>query len=266
MNNYVLEPAPLGKTKLMISPLSLGTVKLGRNTQVKYPQGFELPSDKEATALLELANASGINLIDTAPAYGESETRLGKLLPGNREDWIICTKAGEEYIDGQSHYDYSKDAITESVHRSLRRLNTDVLDIVLIHAHDDDVSIITETGAIDVLSSLKQRGDIRFIGMSSKSVEAGMLACDLCDVLMLTLNLEDKSQLPVIEKAKEQGVGVLLKKVMASGHAEPNDSLRYAIQTPGVHSAVIGTINPAHLMSNIEVAAQATKDLESFRQ
>ena len=71
------------------------TVKLGRNDGVKYPEPFSIPDDKEAHALLAAAKSLGINLIDTAPAYGTSEERLGTLLAGEREDWIICTKVGE---------------------------------------------------------------------------------------------------------------------------------------------------------------------------
>ena len=87
----------LGNTALQTSALGLGTVKLGRNQGVKYPQGFELPDDREAAALLQQARDLGINLIDTAPAYGSSEERLGTLLRGQREAWIICSKVGRAY-------------------------------------------------------------------------------------------------------------------------------------------------------------------------
>src|SRR5690606_15619655 len=85
---------PLGQTGLTVSALGLGTVKFGRNTGVKYPRSFELPDRSAAANLLSLARDLGINLLDTAPAYGESEERLGELLQGQRQDWLICTKAG----------------------------------------------------------------------------------------------------------------------------------------------------------------------------
>ena len=69
---------PLGSTGLRVSPLGLGTVKLGRDQGVKYPNGFTIPDDAAARALLDQARALGINLIDTAPAYGVSEQRLGR--------------------------------------------------------------------------------------------------------------------------------------------------------------------------------------------
>jgi len=78
---------------MQVSPLGLGTVKFGRNQQVKYPTAFELPDDKQVLNILALARDLGINLLDTAPAYGLSQQRLGKLLSG-RQDWIIVSKVG----------------------------------------------------------------------------------------------------------------------------------------------------------------------------
>ena len=75
-----MELRHLGNTGIKVSPLGLGTVKLGRNQQVKYPHGFTLPDDKTVKELLALTWDLGINLIDTAPAYGNSEERLGALL------------------------------------------------------------------------------------------------------------------------------------------------------------------------------------------
>ena len=88
---------PFGNTGINVSPLGLGTVKLGRNEQVKYPNAFSIPDDQQAGELLELARDLGINLIDTAPAYGNSEQRLGALLKGQRHEWVICSKVGEEF-------------------------------------------------------------------------------------------------------------------------------------------------------------------------
>ena len=85
MSQPTLHPfhRPLGSTGLMVSPLGLGTGKLGRDQGVKYPSGFQIPDDDEARMLLKLARDLGINLIDTAPAYGRSEERLGPLLRGS---------------------------------------------------------------------------------------------------------------------------------------------------------------------------------------
>ena len=75
-----LQQRPLGNTGMTVSVLGLGTVKLGRNQAVKYPEPFELPDDAQARRLIDRARDLGINLLDTAPAYGTSEERLGRLL------------------------------------------------------------------------------------------------------------------------------------------------------------------------------------------
>jgi aryl-alcohol dehydrogenase-like predicted oxidoreductase len=74
---------PLGSTGLLVSPLGLGTVKLGRDQGVKYPNGFRSPTTTKR-ACCSPSRDLGINLIDTAPAYGRSEERLGPLLRGQR--------------------------------------------------------------------------------------------------------------------------------------------------------------------------------------
>ena len=245
----------LGRCDLETGRISLGTVKFGRNTDVKYPAKFDLPEDRVIVNLLSVAKELGINLLDTAPAYGNSEHRIGQLLPGLREDWILCTKAGEQYVGGQSNYDFSKQAVTDSVAQSLRRLKTDYLDIVLIHSNGEDLQILQKTDAFATLERLKEKGDIRYIGMSTKSVEGSIAALDVSDVVMLTLNLEDQSHIDVIRAAEEKGTGILLKKVFASGHQTPQESLTFALGQRGVHSAVVGTINSEHLKENANFTA-----------
>jgi len=129
----------LGNTGLQVSALGLGTVKLGRDRGVKYPDAYSLPDDRSAALLLDRARELGINLLDTAPAYGSSEQRLGRLLAGQRQHWLLCTKVGEEFANGRSHYDFSPEHVRRSVERSLRRLATSVLDIVLVHSDGSDL-------------------------------------------------------------------------------------------------------------------------------
>ncbi|KAB2931091.1 MAG: aldo/keto reductase [Candidatus Contendobacter sp.] len=252
-----MELRPLGATGLRISPLGLGTVKFGRNQGVKYPQSFELPSDREALALLERAWELGINLLDTAPAYGESEERLGRLLRQCRRDWVIVTKVGEEFSEGASHFDFSAAATRASVERSLRRLGAEALDAVLIHSSGDDLAILEREAVLPTLLDLKQVGLVRTVGMSSKTVAGGLRAVDCCDVLMVTYNLAQREELPVIRAAGATGKGVLIKKGLLSGHLEgttASDPVRASLELiyaePGVSSVVVGTLNPAHLRAN----------------
>lgn len=253
---------PLGDTGLRVSPLGLGTVKLGRDQGVKYPSGFTIPDDAEARHLLALARDLGINLIDTAPAYGRSEERLGPLLRGQRQDWVIVSKVGEEFEAGQSHFDFSPAHTRRSVERSLQRLETDVIDLVLVHSDGNDVAVLQDSGVYETLAELKQAGKIRAFGLSGKTVDGGLLALERGDCAMVTYNLNEQGERPVLDYAAQHAKGLLVKKGLASGHvclAPGVDPVRASFELifghPGVTSAIIGTINPLHLSHNVATAA-----------
>lgn len=256
---------PLGDTQLMVSAVGLGTVKIGRNQGVKYPESFQLPDDRQVLDLLRHSRELGINLIDTAPAYGRSEERLGQLLR-DRHNWVICSKAGEEFRGGVSRYDFRPEQIRRSVERSLRRLRTDYIDILLIHSNGEDEDIIHRYGALDVLNELKQKGLVRATGMSTKTVAGGLACLERADAAMVTYNLEDDSQRPVIDQAHRQGKGILVKKAFGSGHLcrEGEDpvraGMRHILGTPGVNSIIAGTINPVHLRDNARKARAVLTD------
>jgi len=249
----------LGSTGIEVSVLGLGTVKIGRNEQVKYPGGFELPDDKTVQVLFELAQSAGINFIDTAPAYGSSEQRLGELLP-NRHDWIIMTKVGEIFENGHSRFDFSYDFTINSVEQSLRKLRREQIDVVLVHSNGDDMTIINNEQVFEALENLKQRDLIRAYGMSTKTVEGGCWVVENADVVMATANLSNNDDLPVLERAKKLNKGVVVKKGLQSGHADSSaggggveKAFSHVLSQPGVSSMIVGTINPQHLMHNIEI-------------
>lgn len=254
----------LGDTGLEVSILGLGTVKFGRNQGVKYPRDFRLPDDREAALLLALAKDLGVNLIDTAPAYGSSEERLGQLLEGQRQDWLICTKIGEEFVGGESVFDFTPEHVRASIERSLQRLRTEVLDILLVHSDGNDEDIIRRFGTLDALTELKRAGKLRAFGMSTKTLAGGLLAAEKSDLVMVTWNLREATDLPVIDYCKRHHKGVLIKKALASGHlataggADPvADSFRLILAHPGVSSVIVGTIDPAHLSANAARARAA---------
>lgn len=262
---------PLGDTGLEVSALGLGTVKLGRNQGVKYPRGFSLPDDQSAAALLALARDLGINLIDTAPAYGRSEERLGQLLAGQRDHWLICSKVGEEFEGGRSSFDFSPQHTRRSVERSLLRLKTDVLDILLVHSDGNDLQIIEEFGTLETLAQLKREGLIRAFGMSTKTAAGGIAATELCDVVMLTCNPAYREELPVLDACARLGRGALVKKALASGHLLQWAGSGPAISDPvqasmdllfahkGTSSAIVGTLSLDHLKDNVEAARRALR-------
>lgn len=263
----------IGNTGLNVSPIGLGTVKLGRNQGVKYPTGFELPSDAEAASLIAQAKDLGINLIDTAPAYGISEERLGPLLKGQRDDWVICSKVGEEFEHGLSSFDFSARHTRRSVERSLKRLHTDRIDLVLIHSDGNDLDIIHHGEALDTLADLKREGLICAYGMSTKTVEGGIEAAKRSDCVMVTYNLNHRDEAPILDYCAANHKGVFIKKALASGHiALDNDrnpvqaSMDFLYAHPAISSAIIGTINPTHLTDNCSKALTALKRLRDHTE
>lgn len=254
---------PLGATGIHVSVLGLGTVKLGRVEGVKYPHAFSIPTDEEAADLIRTAIELGVTLFDTAPAYGESEARLGGLLAGRREEVVLCTKVGESFENGVSAFDFSPAAIAASIDRSLRRLRTDHLDIALVHSDGRvELDAAAMDAAVGELARLKTAGKIRVIGASTKTPPGARRLIGAVDGLMLTLNPGHLDDQPVIAEAARAGVGVLIKKALASGHAAASPdagaaALRFTLSTPGVSSAVVGTINAGHLRTNARAAAEA---------
>lgn len=252
-----MEYRPLGATGIEVSVLGLGTVKLGRNTGVKYPHPFQLPRRRDARRLIDKSASLGVNLIDTAPAYGTSEERLGELLAGQRHRWVIVTKVGEEFDGAKSTHDFSAAHTTLSLHRSLKRLGTDYLDVVLIHSDGNDARIINEHGTLDCLKQFKEQGLVRAVGISHKSSGGAAAALDSgVDVIMATLNPAHRSEAGIIKEAGRRGCGVLVKKALAGGREAPG-ALEFAAGHPGVSSVVVGTLNPEHLAENVALLSGA---------
>ncbi len=249
-----LQKRKLGGSGIEVSPLGLGTVKFGRNEGVKYPEKFDIPDEAALADLLALAKDCGINLLDTAPAYGESEERLGRLLGGQRQEWVIAGKAGEDFVNGQSVFDFSSKAIEKSLMRSLKRLNTDYLDIFLIHSDGNDMAVLNDD-LIAAMQNFKRSGLVRAIGASTKTLEGGLKTLESMDVAMITYNQDYRNEEPVLDYAAAHNKGTLIKKALASGHvASPDEAIKFALSHQGVGSLIVGTINPEHLKDNVKAA------------
>ena len=275
----MLPQTRLGNTDLSVSRLGLGTVKLGRNWDVKYPAAYELPSDNDARKLLNLARDLGINLLDTAASYGSSEDRLGELLRNDRKAWVISSKAGETFDGHIPRFDFSPTALRKSLDRSLRRLRTDYLDILLIHSDGNDANLIHQDHVLQTLSDFKRAGWIRAFGMSTKTLEGGLLCAQEADIVMTTYDPEKTDDIQLLETCAARNTGVLLKKIFNSGHllAQPNNSamarpqpelrthlppslsaiekqMQLIFAHKAVNSAIIGTLNCQHLRTNVACA------------
>jgi len=252
-----VELRALGATGIQVSPLGLGTVKIGRDQQVKYPTGFTIPDDVAVRELLALSRDLGINLIDTAPAYGNSEARLGQLL-SNKNDWVIVTKVGEIFEHGESRFDFTAKHTRMSVERTIKRLGRDYVDVVLVHSDGQDMQIIHHQAVLETLDRLKEQGLLRAYGMSTKTTDGGLWVVENTDVVMATCNPVDVHDEPVIARAHELNKGVLVKKGLQSGHADKSAggggieaAFEYVFKHAGVSSMITGTINPQHLRDNV---------------
>lgn len=249
-----------------MTPIGFGAFKIGRNTGIKYRSGYSLPDEQESERLLNGVLDAGVHYIDTAPAYGLSEERIGKAISHRRGEYVLSTKVGETFVDGRSAYDFSARAVQESVTRSLRRLHTDVLDIVFIHAHADDVVVLKETDVVGALQALRDDGLVRAIGFSGKTVEGSRLALAWADVLMVEYHIDDSSHAAVMQEAAQQGVGVVIKKGLASGRLDPQAAIEHTLSNSSVSSLVIGTLSLAHLHQDVRCAATAKQQVRLLLQ
>jgi len=250
---------PLGNTSLFVPPLGFGAFKIGRNQGIKYAQGYELPDDAVVDRLLNGVLDLGCTLIDTAPAYGLSEERIGRAIGHRRSEFVLSTKVGETFVDGRSAFDFTRAGVEASLQRSLERLRTDVLDVVFIHSNGDDERLQRETDVVPVLQEWKTAGRIRAVGLSGKTVDGARLALEWADVLMVEYHLDDHSHADVITTAAERGVGVFVKKGLASGKLPPDDALRFVLSHPGVTSVIVGGLNLDHFAANWRTAVDVRR-------
>ncbi|GAB4001034.1 aldo/keto reductase [Glycomyces albus] len=147
----------LGRTGIKVSPYALGTMMFGP---------FGNGDHDDAAKIIHKALDAGINFVDTADAYsrGESEQIVGKALKGRRDDVVLATKAGLPMDDDPNHRGASRRWLIRAVEDSLRRLQTDHIDLYQIHRADPDTDI-EET--ISALTDLIRSGKVRTIGSSA---------------------------------------------------------------------------------------------------
>lgn len=151
-----MEYRRLGDSGLVVSALGLGANNFGRRIDVAATR-----------AVVDAALDAGVNLIDTADSYGESETYLGEVLEGRRDQVVLATKFGSD-LGGANGPDWgargSRRYIRKAVERSLRRLRTDWIDLYQIHRNDKDTPL-EET--LSALSDLVRQGKVRYLGVST---------------------------------------------------------------------------------------------------
>ncbi len=244
----------LGRTHIAVSPIGFGAFKLGRNENIKYPQGYDLPDERAAERILNSLVDMGVRYIDTAPAYGISEERIGRYLSHRRDEFTLSTKVGETFDQGTSHYDYSSDSVNASLARSLKRLQTDVVDCVFVHSNGEDLEIQNNSDVVGALQKFKEQGGTQAIGFSGKTIEGTRAALRWADVIMVEYHVQETSFAEVIDEAAAARIGVVVKKGFASGHLPPEEAIQFVLSNPHVSSLVVGTLNAQHMQSNLSIA------------
>ena len=209
-----MEYRQLGRSPLRISPITLGTMMFGGPTPAS-----------ESVDIIRDARDAGINSIDTADMYslGESENVVGRALQGERDHWVLASKVGNRMGDKPNEMGFSRKWVTQGVEASLRRLNTDYLDIVYLHRDFPGQSLEEPLRALD---ALMQQGKIRYYGLSNfrgwriaeavrMAQQLGMAAPAVIQpVYSLVNRVAEQEQLPA---AQEYGMGVVTYSPLARG-------------------------------------------------
>lgn len=259
--SFAAQPAmprrALGQTGLELSILSFGGGSQFLNNR-----------DGQWERMMETAIESGVNYFDTSPDYQwnsplSSEERFGEILPAYRDRIILGTKLHERNVDlAKSQFE-----------RSLNRMKTDHVDLLLVHAVDggDSVSALAN-GIYKLAQQLKDEGAARFIGFSSMDSSFRAQQCieqlDGMDVCLLALSPTGYGDYidRALPAAVERGIGVIAMKIMRNvvGSADPAELLDYAWELPGTASALIGHHGAARLDENIAIAKTAQPQQSSI--
>ena len=206
----------LGRTGVEVSPLTLGTMNFG---------AWGNPDHEDSAAILHRALDAGINVVDTADVYsrGESETIVGKALAGRRDDVVLATKVHGRLSDEVNHAGNSRRWIVRAVEDSLRRLQTDRIDVYQVHRPQPGTAIDETLGALD---DLVRAGKVLYVGTStflpSQIVQAQWVAADRRLARPVTEQppysiLARGVEREVLALALEYGLGVLPWSPLAGG-------------------------------------------------
>jgi len=275
----------LGRTDMEVTALGFGGSEIG----------YEGVSQSLATRLLNAALDAGLNVIDTAECYADSETLIGRAVSGRRREFYLFTKVG--HARGWGRDDWRPAGILKSIERSLERLRADAVDLVQLHSCSEGV--LRRGDAITALETARQRGLTRYIGYSGDgaaaryAVETGRF-----DTLQISVSIADQAALDaVLPAARERGLGVIAKRPVANVAwrsrsrppasayhraywdrlraldypflARPLDeavatALRFTLSVPGVHTAIVGTTKPDRWEQNAALVRRGPLPAREF--
>ncbi len=220
-----MEKRKLGKTDLEVSVIGFGGIPIQR------------VDEKMAVELFKEAHKKGINFIDTARGYNQSEELIGKALEEiGRENFVLATKSMKRDYEGMK----------EELNISLRDLKTDYIDLYQFHnvrSMEELDMIMSNQGALKALKEAKREGLIREIGITGHSADILDKAIDLEEFasIQFPYNPVEQQGKNLFEKAKKMGIGVIVMKPLAGGAITKGDlSLRFILENPNVSSAIPG--------------------------
>ncbi len=279
-----LELRKLGRTGLNVTVLGFGAMELrAPGSAIRSGRPVD---PAQAGKVLNAALDGGINFIDTSIDYGRSEDSIGESISHRRHEYYLATKCGcnadlEAIASGTARgHTFSRDNIREGVHLSLRRMKTDYLDLVQFHGPPP---VETRDEAIQAMLELKREGKTRFIGVSAVLPEvAGLVETGAFDTVQVPYSALEREHEAFIGQAALEGLGVVGRGGIARGEpghglAEPSRwqrweeaglgellegmdrfefLLRHTISHPGLHTTIVGTLDPDHMARNLDAAAK----------
>lgn len=209
----------LGKTGIKVSEIAFGGVEIGLPYGIGIKSEADMLSESEAINLLHSAIDHGINFFDTARMYGGSESIMGRAFKDRRDAVVICTKCRHfRNSDGTlPRSDKLKEIIETSFKESLAALQTDYVDVYMLH--QADIEILGNGTVSRIFSDLKKNGMIRATGVSTYTMEETEKAieCGTWDVIQLPFNLMDQQQETYFSFASQRGVGLMVRSVLFKG-------------------------------------------------
>lgn len=240
-----MEKRILGRTNFEISAIGFGGIPIQR------------VDEKTAYELIVEAYNQGINFIDTARGYMESESLLGYALEKfGRDKFILATKSMARTYDG----------VLEELNTSLKNLRTDYIELFQFHnvRTKEDLDIVMgENGALKAIKEYQKKGIIKEIGITSHSVDLLNIAIDTGEfsTIQYPYNPVENQGEPVFKKARENNIGVIVMKPLAGGAIPKGElCLRYILENKDVTVAIPGMDTVEQIIEN----ARAGNDIRSL--
>jgi hypothetical protein len=265
----------LGRTGLRVSEIGVGGAQFGLTDYMGPWDASSQEAQQATTATIHRALELGYNYYDTAPGYGDgrSEDMVGRALEGRRDEVVLATKV--------SRADWGPEALRASVEASLRRLRTEVIDIIQFHGGwypPEDVKRILDQGGLASMQALQDEGKVRFLGFTAEGPSCGvekLIATGAFDVMQIRYNLLNQHPCDFINdrgvmlQAEAQEMGLVLMRPMTSGIfqrlmartfpdldrlAVGKLLLNYVLSNPYVDVALIGMREPRFVEINNEIS------------